>query len=120
MRHVTQRRLQQRGFALLAVAACGLVLFGMAGLAIDLGRMYITKNEAQTFADSASLYAAMQLDGASSGLTAADSAVTNNSNKWNFGTTSFSGTITEYSTDQTNWYTSSNVPMTSIPNIRYV
>jgi uncharacterized membrane protein len=37
---------------------CAVVLFGMAGLAIDLGRMYITKNEAQSYADSAALYAA--------------------------------------------------------------
>jgi hypothetical protein len=35
----------ERGFALLATGVCGVVIFGMAGLAIDLGRMYITKNE---------------------------------------------------------------------------
>ncbi len=32
-------------------------MFGMGGLAFDIGRMYITKNEAQSYADSAAVYA---------------------------------------------------------------
>jgi Flp pilus assembly protein TadG len=100
---------------------CAVVLFGMAGLAIDLGRMYITKNEAQSFADSAALYAAQQLDGTTTGLTNADTAVTNNPNAWNFATTAFSGTITEYSADgSTNWQTSGNVSAANAANVRYV
>src|SRR5258708_32009052 len=69
----------------------------MAGLAIDVGHMYITKNEAQTFCDSAALYAAMKLDGTSNGLNNADDAVAANTNKWNFASTAFSGTVTQYS-----------------------
>ena len=93
----------------------------MAGLAVDMGRMYITKNEAQSYADSASLYAVQQLDGTSAGITAADNAVANNPMKWGFGTTAFSGTTTEYSTDgSTNWATSGNVAASDVPNIRYV
>jgi len=100
---------------------CAVVLFGMAGLAIDLGRMYITKNEAQSYADSAALYAAQQLDGTSAGLTNADNAVATNPNAWNFGTTAFSGTITEYSADgATSWQTSNHVTATQAVNIRYV
>jgi Flp pilus assembly protein TadG len=100
---------------------CAVVLFGMAGLAIDLGRMYITKNEAQSFADSAALYAAQQLDGTPAGITAADNAVATNPNKWNFGTTAFSGSITEYSPDgSTNWQTSDKVTVAQAANIRYV
>jgi Flp pilus assembly protein TadG len=100
---------------------CAVVLFGMAGLAIDLGRMYITKNEAQSFADSAALYAAQQLDGTPAGITAADNAVKNNPNAWNFGTTAFTGTITEYSADgSTNWQTADKVTAAAAANMRYV
>ena len=104
---MAQVRSRQRGFALLASAICGIVMFGMAGLAIDLGRMYITKNEAQTYADAASVAAAMQLDGTSAGLTRADTAVASQVNKWNFATTAFSGTVTEYSADGTSGWTAS-------------
>src|SRR5437764_1386195 len=111
----------ERGFVLIACMVCAVVLFGMAGLAIDLGRMYITKNEAQSFADSAALYAAQQLDGTTSGLTNADNTVKNNPNAWNFGTTAFSGTITEYSVDgSTNWQTSDKFGAAAAVNIRYV
>jgi Flp pilus assembly protein TadG len=111
----------ERGFVLIAFAVCAVVLFGMAGLAIDLGRMYITKNEAQSFADSAALYAAQQLDGTPAGLTNANNAVASNPNAWNFGTTAFTGTITEYSADGlTNWQTSGNVSAAQAVNIRYV
>src|SRR5260370_6817782 len=124
---VTRRRVErssntgERGFVLVACMVCAVVLFGMAGLAIDLGRMYITKNEAQSFADSAALYAAQQLDGTPVGLILADTAVATNPNKWNFGTTAFSGTINEYSPDgSTNWQTSDKVTALQALNIRYV
>ena len=123
----TKRRVElnsktgERGFVLVACMVCAVVLFGMAGLAIDLGRMYITKNEAQSFADSAALYAAQQLDGTTTGLTNADYVVNHNSNAWNFGTTAFTGSITEYSADgTTNWQTSDKIGGVSAVNIRYV
>jgi Flp pilus assembly protein TadG len=109
----------EKGFVLVACAVCAVVLFGMVGLAIDLGRMYITKNEAQSFADSAALYAAQQLDGTSAGITRADAIVATNTNAWNFGTSAFTGTIIEYSADgSTNWQTSGSVGAAA--NIRYV
>jgi Flp pilus assembly protein TadG len=111
----------ERGFVLIACMVCAVVLFGMAGLAIDLGRMYVTKNEAQSFADSAALYAAQQLDGTTAGVANADSAVAKNPNGWNFGTTAFTGTIVEYSADGlTNWQTSDKVTAAAAVNIRYV
>src|SRR5947208_4697060 len=91
------RRAGQRGFTMLASAICGVMIFGMAGLAIDVGRMYITKNEAQSYADSAALYAALQLDGSSQGVNNAEDAVSSNVNKWNFSTTAFTSTVVEYS-----------------------
>ena len=63
------------GFTLIASAACALMVFGMAGLAVDIGRMYITKNEAQSYSDAAAVSAAMQLNGTAYGLTSADAAV---------------------------------------------
>src|SRR5438093_12878535 len=96
------RPTDQRGFTLVASAICGVMIFGMAGLAVDIGRMYITKNEAQSFADSAALYAALQLDGSSQGVNNAESAISNNTNKWNFGTTAFTNTLVEYSANGIN------------------
>jgi len=91
----------------------------MAGMAIDLGRMYIAKNEAQTYADSAALYAARELDGTAASLTRADAAVSANPNKWNFGTDAFSGTVIEYSADgTTGWVTSANAAPAKMSYVR--
>jgi len=119
--YMTHGRLNQKGFTLIASAACALMVFGMAGLAIDVGRMYITKNEAQSFADSAALYAALQLDGSSQGLNHADDAVANCPLKWNFSTTSFTGTVIEYSANgSTGWAKSSDISNADRGNMRYV
>src|ERR1700752_1060050 len=102
------RQHRRRGFTLLAAGVSAVAMFGMAGLAFDIGRMYITKNEAQSYADSAALYAAQQLNGASAGITAADAAGAADPQAWNFATTAFTGTTTEYSVDgSTGWATSS-------------
>src|SRR5215468_11122180 len=78
----------QKGFTLLATAICLVSLLGMLGLALDLGRVFIAKNETQTFTDTAALAAAMKLDGKT--FTAANAAVTNNTkNQWNMATTTF-------------------------------
>ncbi len=112
----------ERGFTLLTSGICAVLVFGMGGLAFDIGRMYITKNEAQSFADSAALYATQQLNGtAVNGPTAADAAVAADPQAWNFATTAFTGTTTEYSMDgSTGWATSGSVSTSNVPNIRYV
>jgi len=51
--------------------------------------MYITKNEAQSYADAAAVAAALKLDGTAAGLTAADAAVAASPNKWGFSTIAF-------------------------------
>jgi Flp pilus assembly protein TadG len=119
---VAYKHSRKRGFVMVASAICALVLFGMAGLAIDLGRLYICKNEAQSFADSAALYAAQQLNSTAAGITAADAAVAANPNKWNFATTAFGGTTIEYSADgSTGWATSANYTTdAAAANVRYV
>src|SRR6266404_4985471 len=115
------KRTDQKGFTLLASATCGVMVFGLAGLAIDVGRMYITKNEAQSYADSAALYAVLKLDGSAQGVTNADSAVASNVNKWNFATTAFSNTLVEYSANGlTGWATSSSLDSNTKKTMQYV
>lgn len=69
-----KRKRSEHGFSLVMIAACSVVLVGMLGLTTDLGRVYIVKNELQAFADASAAAAALQLDGTSAGLTAADTA----------------------------------------------
>ena len=77
----------QDGFVFITVALAVVVLFGMLGLCFDLGRMYIARNEMQTYVDSASLMAAMELDGTDQGVLDAVDAGKNGLNTWNFGNT---------------------------------
>src|SRR4051794_28255607 len=92
----------ESGFTLIATAVCLIVLVGMLGLAVDLGRVYVTKNEAQAFTDAAALAATRCLNGKSTGITAANAAVTStmSSNRWNMATTAFTSgnTTTEFAT----------------------
>lgn len=49
----------------------------MMGLAVDLGRMFISKNELQTFADASAIAAASQLNGMKLGIIQANTTATN-------------------------------------------
>lgn len=86
MRYVQSGRTRESGFVLIFMALAAFALFGVLGLSLDLGRVYIAKNETQTFCDAAAVAAALKLNGQSSGITAAQSAVTNNVNTWNLNT----------------------------------
>lgn len=94
---------RQRGFVLIAAAVSILAIVLMLGVAIDFGRAFITKNEAQAFTDSAALAAAQELNGSLSGITAARNAVANNANRWNLATNNFTGVTTEFSTNLNTW-----------------
>src|SRR5206468_655367 len=84
------------GFVLLAMGVSIVVLLGVLGLAIDLGRTFIVKNEAQAFTDAAALAAVARLNGTVAGITAAQSAVTDSTNTWNFSTQPFTSVTTEF------------------------
>src|SRR5215467_14184638 len=86
-------RKKRRGFVLLVTAAAMMVLIGMLGLAVDLGRVYIVKSEAQAFADTEALAAARHLNGKQSGIDAANTEVANSTNAWNFSTQTFPSAI---------------------------
>ena len=51
----------QRGAVAVVVALSALVLFGFAGIAIDVGRLYINRTELQTAADACALAASAEL-----------------------------------------------------------
>jgi uncharacterized membrane protein len=79
----------RRGYILIMTSLSLTFLLGICGLAIDIGRMYIAKNEAQAYTDSAALAAARKLDGTSTGITNALTAVTTDTGKWRFDTMPF-------------------------------
>lgn len=65
---------RRRGVVLLLFALSILIIFGFIGLAFDLGRLYIVRNEAQGYCDAAALAAASLLDGTTAGINAARNA----------------------------------------------
>jgi Flp pilus assembly protein TadG len=106
-----QTRDQRRGYILIATCLGLVFLLGVSGLAIDIGRMYITKSEAQSFVDSASLNAAVQLDGTGVGITTAKAAVNANPKKWQFQNDSFTG-VTKFGTTPTGPWVDTPIPPT--------
>jgi Flp pilus assembly protein TadG len=92
------RHARERGFALITAGISSVAILGMLGLAVDLGRLYIIRNEMQAYADSASLAAALELDGTSAGIARAQAAVAANTNRWNLGASSFRGTQVDFAT----------------------
>ena len=80
----------------MALTAVGVL--GFVGLAVDIGRMFIVKNESQAFCDAAAVAAAMVLNGASTGINQAVSKVATSPNKWNFGSTSVSTPVVSFAT----------------------
>jgi Flp pilus assembly protein TadG len=90
---MTGKNGKQRGSIMITTAVSLFVLMGMLGLSIDLGRVYIAKNEAQAFADLAAVSAVRHLNGKQTGIDAATNDVNNNINKWNFGTQLFASGI---------------------------
>lgn len=80
-----------------------LLLLAMMGLAFDVGRIYIARNEAQVFTDAAAMAAASKLNGTKAGLDSARAAVANVPMRWNLGTQEFKGVVVEFSADGSAW-----------------
>lgn len=93
----------RRGFVLIAMSITMLLLLAVMGLAFDLGRIYIARNEAQIFTDAAAMAAASKLDGSRAGITNAREAVARVPMRWNLGTREFTGVIVEFSPDGVKW-----------------
>jgi uncharacterized membrane protein len=103
MLHSNQR--PRRGFILVAMSVSMLLLMAVMGLAFDLGRIYIARNEAQVFTDAAAMAAAANLDGTPVGVGRAREAVARVPIRWNLGTREFTGVVVEFSKDGTQWTT---------------
>jgi Flp pilus assembly protein TadG len=114
-----ERRKRERGTVLVIMAVAAVVLIGFLGLSVDLGSMYITKNEAQAYADSGAIAAALRLDGTAAGVTAAQTAAEGMNNKWAFATKSFSGTVVEVSTSAAGPWTPAGSPPNSATDYSY-
>jgi Flp pilus assembly protein TadG len=65
---------REKGAIILTFAMMLLFLIGFAGIAIDLGRLFIVRTELQTALDSCALAAAQELDGQSNSTTRARNA----------------------------------------------
>src|SRR5262245_54613596 len=94
---------RRRGFVLIAMASAMFLMLALIGMAFDFGRIYIARNEAQIFADAASMAAAAQLDGSPDGLANARAAVAGLPNRWNLGTEEFHDVVVEFSADAEQW-----------------
>jgi hypothetical protein len=79
------------------------LLMAMIGLAFDVGRIYIVRNEAQVFTDAAAMAAAAKIDGTPAGLSNARSAVEHLPMRWNFGTEPFREVRVEFSATGELW-----------------
>ena len=92
------------------VAVSAAVMVGMVGLAFDLGRMFIVKNELQTFVDASALAACRQMDGTQTGLQNAHSMATSgpqsttSPNGWNFNSSTVANATDTYATSFTGAY----------------
>ena len=89
---------QRHGFVLLTMSIAAIALIAALGLAVDVGRMFIAKNETQTYCDSAALAAALALDGTTTGIARAKAAVTSSANTWNLDTTQVSNPTVTFAT----------------------
>ena len=89
---------KRSGFVLITMGFTVIALVGVLGMAIDIGRMFIAKNETQTFCDSAALAAALALDGTTVGISAAQTALANSTNSWNLDTTAVASATLVFAT----------------------
>lgn len=94
----TGRSGREGGFVLITMAITVIALVGVLGLAVDVGRMFIAKNETQAYCDAAALAAALALDGTTGGITNAKTAVSNSTNNWNLDTTKISSPTVTFAT----------------------
>ncbi len=99
-----------RGFVLFAAAAAAVAILGMLGLCLDLARLYIGKNELQSYADAASIAAANRLDGTTTGITNATTEATTSINKWYFDTNSVGSVTVGFATTSTGAFLASPSP----------
>ena len=98
----------QRGFVLIVTSIAMTLLLGLAGLGIDIGRMYVIRAELQSFTDAAALSAAMELNGTDAGVVRARTSASRfatgpHAMRWDMGTQTVTNIATSFSADQATW-----------------
>ena len=84
----------QSGFVLATAMVTLTALLALAGLGVDVGRVYVARSELQVFADEAAIAAAFELDGTAAGVQRAQNAAVSGPgggatpNRWDFATES--------------------------------
>ena len=91
------------------------VVLGVCGLAVDIGRMYVTKSEAQSFVDAAALNAALKLAVSPGAFANATTAATSTDKKWAFGNNTFTDVTTTYGRSRTDVFTATPPAAGSVP-----
>jgi uncharacterized membrane protein len=98
----------EHGFVLIATSIAMTLLLGVAGLAIDVGRLYVIRAELQSFTDAAALSAAMELNGTDSGVAHARTGAGRlasgpHAMRWDMGSQPITHTATSFSRDNKTW-----------------
>jgi len=106
-----RRGVSQRGFTLLATGVSISAVVATLGLATDLARMYVVKNELQTYVDAAAMAACYELDGTLDGIANAQAAAASGPagtpNRWDFATKMVTGVQTSFAQTFTGSYLAS-------------
>src|SRR5229473_2545961 len=110
---VSRRKGDEGGYVLVTMAIAAFALIGVMGVAVDIGRMFIAKNETQAFCDAAALAASLQLDGTTTGIAHAKTAVTNSTNTWNFNTATISNPTVKFAVTSAGPWVANPNPATS-------
>jgi len=107
-----RRTRRERGFVLITMAIGAVVIFGAIGMAVDVGRAFVAKNETQVFCDAAALAATVKLDGTSTGITKAKAAVTSSTNSWNMNSTNVASPTVDFATSASGPWVTTPSPAT--------
>ncbi|MBV9768023.1 MAG: hypothetical protein JOZ32_00495 [Bryobacterales bacterium] len=91
----------RQGFVLIVTSIALTLLLALAGLGIDIGRMYVIRAELQSFTDAAALSAALELNGTDAGLARARAGAARwttgpGAMRWNMGTEPITNVTTSF------------------------
>ena len=111
---LTRRR--ENGFVLIVTCIVLAILLGLAGLGIDIARMYVIQSELQAFSDAAALSAALHLDGTERGIARARASASElasgpHAMKWDLGTQPITDITTSFPQDDVRVVVKASAPL---------
>lgn len=109
---------RRRGFILIATAISAIVLLALAGVVIDIGRMFVARSEVQAYADAASIAAALELDGTTAGVTRAIAAAGTVTARWSLDAQNFPTPTVDFATSLAGPWTASPNPALNYTHAR--